>query len=138
MMNARSFAMLILGLAGVGAAAMGLRGSGEEDMPVFLMSDKGESCIEVRAGENFALRFRTTPGTGYRWEFAAAPDEKLLRFIGEKVEESESGRIGGSVFAVWTFCALAAGEAEISMKYARPWEKGVEPIKTYVFKLTIR
>jgi len=137
-MEGRFFKMLIFGLVGLWAAAMAGQGSGEEEMPVFLMSEKGETCILVKSGEAFAIRFRTTPGTGFSWEFAAEPDKELLQFMGEELEESESGRIGGSVFAVWTFCALAAGEAEIRMKYVRPWEKEKPPEKEHVFKVKIQ
>jgi len=137
-MERRFIKMMIFALVGLWAASAVGRDAGEEEMPVFMMSEKGETCIQVKAGETFALRFRTTPGTGYGWEFAAEPDKQLLQFLGEELEQSESGRIGGSVFAVWTFCALAAGEAEIHMKYVRPWEKEKPPEKEHVFKVKVQ
>ncbi|HUU06448.1 MAG TPA: protease inhibitor I42 family protein [Patescibacteria group bacterium] len=106
-------------------------------MSVFLMSEKGETCIQVRAGEKFALKFLTSPGTGYSWEFAAEPDSRLLEFVEARNEESEKQRFGGSEFAVWTFMALAAGKTEISLKYVRPWEKEAPAAKEHVFKVSI-
>ena len=112
-------------------------GPGEEEMAVFNMTDEGESCIQVQAGKPFAVRFYARPATGYNWEFAVDPDPALLEFVAEKVEESKDGLVGGLESFVWTFRVLAAGETEISMKYVRPWEKGVEPLKRYVFKVKI-
>lgn len=112
--------------------------AGEKAMAVFLMSEKGETCIQVHAGEEFALKFLTSPGTGYSWEFAVKPDGSLLEFIEARAEETEKPRLGGSEFAVWTFRALAAGEADISLKYVRPWEKDADPARKHVFKVHIR
>ena len=129
---------VVLACAWVWATRAFGQGAGEEAMAEYLMSEKGESCITVQAGEPFALRFYSIPGSGYSWEFTAEPDKQLLEFIEEKVEDSKSGRLGGRVLVVWVFTARAAGEAEISMKYARPWEKDVDPIKRYVFKVKIQ
>jgi inhibitor of cysteine peptidase len=137
-MKERFLKMFVFWLIGLWAAPTFGRSAGEEAMAEYLMSEKGESCIEVQAGKPFALRFYSTPGTGYSWEFAVEPDKQLLEFVGEKVEDSKSGRLGGRVFVVWVFKALAIGETEISMKYVRPWEKDVEPIKSYVFKVKIQ
>lgn len=106
-------------------------------MAVFTMSEKGESCIQVESGKPFAIRFLSSPGTGYSWEFAAEPDKKLLEFLGEKIEEPGSRRLGGSETVIWTFRALSAGDTEISMKYVRPWEKQLPAARNYVFKVRI-
>ncbi len=107
-------------------------------MAVFTMSEKDESCIRVESGKSFAIRFLSSPGTGYRWEFAAEPDKKILEFIGEKIEEPASRRLGGSESVVWTFRALSAGDTQISLKYVRPWEKQLPPARTYVFDVRVR
>jgi inhibitor of cysteine peptidase len=125
-------------LAAAGALAVPALDQGEEEMAVFMMSEKDETCIQVEAGMPFAIRFRTSPGTGYGWALAAEPDRKLLEFVAEKMEEPGSGLLGGPETAVWTFRALAAGEADIAMNYVRPWEKEVPPARTHVFHVTIR
>jgi predicted secreted protein len=131
-------AAVVFMLAGQGVMPVNSIDDGGEEMALFLMSEKESTCVQVCRGRVFALRFLTTPGTGYGWEFASDPEKSLLEFIGKKVEESESGRRGGSVFVIWTFRALAVGETEISLKYVRPWEKDVEPVKKHVFAVEIR
>lgn len=111
----------------------------EAEMDVFTMSEKEETCIQVAPGRMFALRFQGRPGTGYTWAFSGEPDGNLLQFLGETVEERpDRDIVGGSEFFRWNFKALAAGEAEIKMQYARPWENGVPPHKVHVFKVKIQ
>lgn len=106
-------------------------------MAAFTMSEAEETCVRVAAGERFALRFRTSPGTGFSWRFAAEPDPRLLRFVEEKTEESKSGLLGAPETAVWIFEALAAGRAAIALEYVRPWETEAEPARKHVFRVTI-
>ena len=107
-------------------------------MAAFMMSEKDETSIQVMAGKPFAIRFHSSPGTGYRWDLATELDGKLLEFLAEKTEEPESMRLGGRDFVDWTFRALAAGETAIAMKYARPWETEAAPARTHVFKVKIQ
>jgi inhibitor of cysteine peptidase len=137
-MKKQAFSVICIILIGLWSAVVCGGQAGEEDMAVFTMSEKGESTIQVQAGKPFAIRFTSIPGTGYSWEFASPPDKELLEFIGEKVEEPERGRLGGQVAVTWTFKALAAGDAEISMKYVRPWEKDVPPVRKHIFSVQIR
>ena len=122
-------------LAATTACAMGVR---EDEMAAFMMSEKEETSIQVAAGETFAIRFQTSTGTGYSWDFAVELDGKLLEFLAERTEEPGSMRLGGKVFVIWTFRALAAGETAIAMKYARPWETEAAPARTHVFKVKIQ
>jgi predicted secreted protein len=130
-----SIVCVVLAVAG-GLAVSALDG-GEDEMPVFRMSEKDETCIQVAAGKPFAIRFGSSPGTGYGWVLAKEPDPELLKFIVEKVEEPKRGLLGGSETVFWNFRALASGETEIAMKYVRPWEKEAAPARTHMFKVRI-
>ncbi|MCU0236604.1 MAG: protease inhibitor I42 family protein [Acidobacteria bacterium] len=134
----RTTASIICVLAtAAGAYAVTARDGVEDEMPVFMMSEKAETCIQVAAGSLFAVRFLSSPGTGYSWALAAELDKKLLEFKEEKMEEPGSGLLGGRETVIWTFRALASGETGIAMNYARPWEKETPPAKTHVFKVKI-
>ncbi|GEM_PF-2100032 len=128
-----------LALACAAAPKSQSQASAEVPMPVFRMSQEESTAIRVEPGQTFALSFQGRPGTGYSWVFAADPDRKLLEFLGESVAERdrEPEIVGGSETFLWTFKALAAGEAEIAMKYVRPWEAGAEPAGAHVFKVKI-
>lgn len=128
-----------LALACAAAPKSQARAAGEAPMPVFKMSQEKSTALRVEPGQTFALSFQGRPGTGYSWAFAAEPDGKLLEFLGETVAERdrEPEIVGGSETFLWTFKALAAGEAEIAMKYVRPWEADAAPAASHVFKVMI-
>lgn len=113
--------------------------AGEVAMPVYNMSQEECTSIRVEPGQTFVLSFQGRPGTGYSWSFAAEPDRELLEFLGETIEEieREPERVGGSETFRWAFKALQAGEAEIAMKYVRPWESDAKPAKAHVFRVKI-
>ena len=102
------------------------------------MSDKRETCIQVQAGQKFSLKFVTSPGTGYGWELAAPLDEKMLIIMEIKNEVPDSGLLGASEYEIWICRALTAGQTEITLKYVRPWEKDVDPVKKHIFKVQIQ
>lgn len=131
-------AIVSTALVAVGVMTAAAMDDGEEKMTVFTMSDKEETCILVAPGSMFALRFQGRPGTGYAWAFGCEPDKRLLEFLGETVEERNDGILGGNETFVWTFRALAAGEAKIAMTYSRPWEADVPPQKVHVFNVKIQ
>jgi predicted secreted protein/dienelactone hydrolase len=122
--------------AGPGADAAPRRG-GEDGVPVFTMTAAGESVIAVKAGTTFAIRFFSSPGTGYGWELAADPGARLLDFVAEKIAEPRGETVGGQEAVIWTFKALAAGEAVIAMRYVRPWENDAEPLRRHLFRVRI-
>jgi len=130
-------AIVCVVMAAAGVLAVSVLDQGEDEMPVFMMSEKDESCIQVAAGKPFAICFQSSPGTGYSWVLAKEPDPELMKFIAERVEEPKSGLLGGRETVFWNFQALAAGEAEIVMNYVRPWEKEAAPARTHVFKVRI-
>ena len=135
-MQPRGFVItLIVGiwtLAGINAEGK------EEAMAVFLMSDKGETSISLQAGQCFSLKFVTSPGTGYSWMLAAPLDEKMLIVKEMRSEAPENGLLGASEYEIWLCQALRAGKSEIALKYVRPWEKDLDPLRTHVFKVLIR
>ena len=124
-------------LAGLWTVALICAGAEEEVMAVFPMSAKGETCIQVPAGQKFSLKFVTSPGTGYGWELAAPLDEKMLAIMETKNEAPDSGLMGASEYEIWICRALSAGRTEIALKYVRPWEKDAEPVKKHLFKVQI-
>ncbi|MFH2108732.1 MAG: protease inhibitor I42 family protein [Chrysiogenia bacterium] len=124
-------------LTGVYWTILFAAGTEEERMTVFPMSDKEETCVQVQSGQNFSLKFVTSPGTGYGWELAAPLDEKMIVIVETRNEEANSGLLGASEYEIWICRALAAGCTEITLKYVRPWEKEASPLKTHCYKVQI-
>ena len=85
--------------------------------------------VTVRAGRTFTISLEGNPTTGYRWEVVEY-DEGLLKLTGEDYTSS-SDRIGAGGIQEFTFTASKPGTTEVKLVYRRPWEKDVEPLRTF-------
>ena len=84
--------------------------------------------INVRAGQRFSIRLRSNPSTGYAWMLDGAPDSNLVSMVTNVFEApSGDGLVGAGGHEIWTFKARKAGETRVTLRYARPWEKGADP-----------
>jgi inhibitor of cysteine peptidase len=117
-------------------------GSMDSDPKVY---DNPEEEIEVEAGVDFAIALVSNPSTGYSWRLAKPLDEDVIALVSSEFEkksvESEGGEEGEIVGApgeeLWTFTAVAEGEAEIELEYVRPWETDKAPEETATFKVKV-
>ncbi len=96
-----------------------------------------EQTLKTTKGTKFDVRLEGNPTSGYQWQLKAVQGDSVK--ISDKpdyAQFSNKKRLVG-VGGVFTFHgeAVKAGKATAEFIYVRPWEKGVEPIKTV--KLTI-
>ena len=98
--------------------------------------DPGEP-IKVKVGQDFALKMESNPTTGYGWRCSKALDGKVIQFVTNAFIPPDSKLMGAGGHEVWTFKAIGGGQAEISMKYIRPWEKD-QPARTNVFTVIVK
>ena len=100
-------------------------------------SDEGNSGsdVTVRVGRTFTINLEGNPTTGYRWEVVEY-DERMLKLTGEDYTSS-SDRIGAGGIQEFTFTASQAGRTKVELVYRRPWEKDVEPLRTFTAKVRV-
>jgi len=76
--------------------------------------------------------------TGYTWVCTITPDgvihEVSSEYIPDKNNEGITGAGGKQIF---TFEAVAEGEAELVFSYLREWETGVPPLKIETYKAIV-
>ncbi|OPY74035.1 MAG: Chagasin family peptidase inhibitor I42 [Syntrophorhabdus sp. PtaU1.Bin058] len=89
-----------------------------------------ETPFVMKAGDEFVLTLESNPTTGYRWQIADKPDEKIVRLIGSEYKAPDTKLVGAGGNEIWTFRAEGKGKAAINLIYVRPWEKGTPPAKT--------
>jgi predicted secreted protein len=94
--------------------------------------------VKVNAGGEFSLKLASNPTTGYRWNLTEPPDTAVVMFSGNQYRSSTQGRLGSGGVDTWTFKAVGKGRALIFLRYARSWEKDVEPIRQAVFVVEVR
>ena len=98
-------------------------------------SDTGR-LVHVRVATPIELRLSTTPGTGYRWQFAVRPDPRVVRVRWTKLVEPTSGLVGAPATRVWRFVAVGRGTTGMKLVYVRPWQpKQVARIFTVRFEV---
>ncbi len=129
-------AWLILGglLAALTACAAS-ETAGVEPRTINLPPEGGQ--IEARLGDMLELTLEGNPTTGFNWEVEAL-DEAVLEQEGDPVLEPESDMIGAPSAMTFRFKAVGTGQTTLTMSYCRPWEEGVEPVRTYRVEITVK
>ncbi|MBU4198578.1 MAG: protease inhibitor I42 family protein [Verrucomicrobia bacterium] len=96
--------------------------------------------IRVTAGRKFSISIAANPTTGYGWQLAKPMDETVAVLITNSYVQDQTDmlRVGGGGHEVWIFKAIGQGQAAISLKYVRPWEKDVAPARTNVFTVIVK
>lgn len=93
--------------------------------------------LKAIVGKEIVIKIEANHTTGYSWELAEPLDKRFLKFIETRYETGNMGRAGAPGVEIWTFKALKVGETKIKLKYVRPWEKGIPPVKICIFDVTI-
>jgi inhibitor of cysteine peptidase len=133
------FSLLFLGLL-FGGNPMS---NEQNQMNIFMMSKGDKTNITVKAPGEFSIKIESNPTTGYSWALQplTETEKTLVKFKKQRVEEpgeeSKQKPLGAQTYEIFTFEALAPGEAVIRLHYRRPWEKDVPPIKKHKVIVTI-
>jgi len=99
--------------------------------------DTPTKTIEVVVGQNFSIILEANPTTGYKWELAGTLDQGVVKFIANEYKAAEPRRIGSGGNEIWTFQAVGAGRAKITLQYVRSWERPFSPVKTSIFTIIV-
>jgi predicted secreted protein len=101
--------------------------------------DNPEQLIEVPVGQEFRIALDSNPTTGFQWQLSETLDEAIVTFVGDDYKTPRiPGRTGTGGKHTWTFRAVGQGQTVIALRYSRPWEKGVDPLKKVTFTVIVR
>ncbi|NLW36567.1 protease inhibitor I42 family protein [Syntrophorhabdus aromaticivorans] len=92
----------------------------------------------VSPGAKFAIVIASNRTTGFSWQFAQPINEKVVKLVGTEYVPSKSDLDGAGGKEVWTFTAVAAGQATVYLKYVRPWEKDKTPEQEAAYTVVVR
>lgn len=102
--------------------------------------DNDGGQIELEPGQILIVTLESNPTTGYRWE-QIEPQEHLLQQKGDaEYIASDIGGVplvGSGGWETFRFKAIRAGQMTLKLIYHRPWEEGVEPLKTFSINVVI-
>lgn len=103
-------------------------------------ADNGKT-FSVKVGDTIEVVIPGNPTTGFTWTAALAEkDATLLQQVGEPQytqDASGVGLVGSGGKFTFTFKAVAKGQVQLKLDYARPWES-VPPAQTYTAVINIK
>lgn len=146
MKGLKTIAAIVLGLTLVAGISCG--GGNESPTPtptatptaneVNVDASYNGSEVALAVGNQLIVTLDSNATTGYSWNLSAISDAAVIQYINDEYiapEPTDPPLIGQGGQEVWTFEALAAGTATISMKYIQPWATDAEPAET--FEITV-
>lgn len=98
-----------------------------------------QQTLELRVGESKSITLAGNPSTGFLWSLAAAADVVKVELALEQTPAPSGpplcGRPCGTVV---TLTGKTAGQGQVTLVYARPWEKNTAPARTCTINVTVK
>ena len=96
--------------------------------------------VTVVPGQVFTVTLESNPSTGYRWEWVDHQDSIVEQIGQAQFKPRETGDpplVGAGGWESFDFKAVHQGQMTLKLVYRRPWEEGVEPLKTFSLQVTV-
>jgi len=136
-------AVLIVVIMGSAVASAGCGSKADANSaPVKLTDADNGKTITVKVGGTVKVILAGNPTTGYSWTAALGEkDAAVMKQQGDAVyaqQNTSQSVVGAGGTFTFTFKAAAAGQATLTFDYARPFEKGTPPVKTFTVTVTVK
>ena len=92
--------------------------------------------VDGKLHDEFEIVLAEVRTAGYRWN-VVTNGEPQLQLLQDESHPS-AGRVGGAGKHRWRFRAVALGECEIKLRYARSWDESGEPARTFSLKVRVQ
>ena len=101
-------------------------------------NNNGQS-LNLKANEIVTIKLESNITTGYRWNLSNETDTSILSIISLEYKQTDTDKklVGAGGYETFTFKANSKGNTTIVLTYNKPWEKGVEPLKTFKINVTV-
>jgi inhibitor of cysteine peptidase len=96
--------------------------------------------VNISVGDLLIVKLDSNKTTGYSWNLSAISNTRVIAKVSDEYitpPPSDPPMTGQGGYEKWTFEAIAAGTANISMKYIRPWETE-EPADTFEITVNVK
>ncbi len=94
--------------------------------------------LMVFVGDTVEVRLHSTPGTGYSWQVIQVDKNVLSQRKAPVFVPPPQNFPGAQGHLVFDFLAATPGVSTLQLAYARPWEKGTAPARTFTIDVTVR
>ena len=136
-------AVLVFFVIGTSVAAAGCGGTAKADGGAIKITDADNGkTVAVKTGDTVQVILEGNPTTGYQWTATLTDKDKAIaQQQGDAAyvqQSTDSSVVGAGGTYTFTFKAVAAGQATLTFAYARSFDKGVAPAKTFTVTLTVK
>ncbi len=100
------------------------------------LADSGKA-LDLVVGQTVVVRLEANPSTGYQWQIAANPDERIALVVDSGYDRPASDAAGAAGQAWWKLRATGPGSTTIALRYVRPWEPE-QAAKTFEATITVK
>jgi inhibitor of cysteine peptidase len=105
---------------------------------VNLVASNNGQNVRLFAGQELIIQLDGNPTTGYTWETKNL-DTKMFSQVGDVQFTSANPKLVGSGGTqTLTLKVLNTGTSTLTLIYHRPWEKDVQPLKTFSVTVTVK
>ncbi len=94
--------------------------------------------LDVAVNEEFHFTLASNATTGYHWELAGPLEDAVVRLVASEYIAPKTNLVGAGGHEIWIFRAVSPGQTVVRLKYLRPWEKDVPPVKTVSYIISVR
>ncbi len=97
--------------------------------------------VNMSVGDLLIVKLDSNKTTGYSWNLSAISNTGVIKKVSDEYvtpPPSDPPMTGQGGYEKWTFEALEAGTANISMKYIRPWETTAEPAENFSITVNVK
>lgn len=110
----------------------------ESGGPAELQISDPAKNLEATVGNEFKILIESNPSTGYHWELVGDLDATVVEFVSNEYKGDEPAIPGSGGVQVWTFKAVSAGEAQITLGYYPPSNEPTDPQQIVTFAVTVK
>jgi inhibitor of cysteine peptidase len=104
-----------------------------------LTEDNNGQNLSLKTDETVKIKLESNITTGFRWNLSNKTDASIVSLISSDYKQSNTDTklAGAGGYETFTFKANSKGNTTIILTYNKPWEEGVEPLKTFKINLTV-
>ena len=107
---------------------------------VKVVASDSDNQVELKKGQTLVITLESNPTTGYQWEVIKNEESVLQQKGKAEFKSSNTGNrpsSGKSGTETFRFEAQSPGKGTLKLVYHRPWEKEVEPLKTFTLQVKV-
>jgi len=109
-----------------------------QDSVVTLTESQNGASAQISKNQKLLIRLPVQAGTGFSWQITRAPSAPV-RLLSSNTQPAGPGNLpGGPATELLVFEPTGPGAGEIELGYRRPWEKDVEPARTFAVHVVVR